>query len=90
MDQIVAEPPFRALVRKAVTIKGSQASLAAAIRRSQQQVSALCNRADAISAEDALAIDLATEGQVGKSELRPDLWPPEQASPPLAAEQVTA
>jgi DNA-binding transcriptional regulator YdaS (Cro superfamily) len=68
------EPHFRALVRSAVEIVGSQGSLAQMMGRSQQQVSALINRAPAISAEDAVAIHRATNGQVPASALRPDLW----------------
>jgi DNA-binding transcriptional regulator YdaS (Cro superfamily) len=76
MDAPAEAPAFRALVAQAVLIAGSQGKLAEKIGRSQQQVSILCNTARSISAEDALAIDLATEGRVPKSMLRPDLWPP--------------
>lgn len=69
-----ASPHFRPLVLEAVKIVGSQNILAERIGRSQQQVSALCTRATAISAEDALAIHRATAGVVPASALRPDLW----------------
>lgn len=83
MDIAEDIPRFRALVAKAVLIAGSQGKLAKLIGRSQQQVSNLCNTAPAISAEDALAIDQATDGEVSKSDLRPDLWPPaERAQQP--------
>lgn len=78
-------PPFRALVNRAVQLVGSQSRLAELIGRSQQQVSALCTRAPTISAEDALAIDRCTSGEVSKSDLRPDLWPP-TAQVPAPAE----
>ena len=68
------EPPFRALVIEAVTLVGSQTTLAERMGRSQQQVSALCTRAATISAEDALAIHWATGGKVPAPKLRPDLW----------------
>jgi len=67
-------PRFRPFVLKAVELAGSQSSLAEKIGRSQQQVSALCTRANAISAEDALAIHWATNGEVPASSMRPDIW----------------
>ena len=81
-----AEPHFRALVATAVEIVGSQGALAKAMGRSQQQVSALINRAPAISAEDALAIHHATGGRVAASDIRPDLWRrPEDVPAPVEA-----
>ena len=68
------DPPFRALVAEAVRIVGSQRALAAAIGRSQQQISFLCKAAPAISAEDALAIHRVTGGKISAASLRPDLW----------------
>lgn len=88
-----AAPAFRALVSEAVRILGSQPALARAIGRSQQQVSALCKRAAAISAEDALAIHHATGGEVSASQLRPDLWcQPDDVprAPPPATEGAPA
>lgn len=73
MDDLDA-PAFRALVADAVRIVGSQSALAEKMRRSQQQVSALCTRAVVISAEDSVAIHRATGGAVSASALRPDLW----------------
>lgn len=79
-------PSFRALVVQAVEIVGSQVALAAALGKSQQHVSALCTRAEQISAEDAAAVHRATAGQVPGSALRPDLWlKPEHV--PIAPEQ---
>lgn len=74
MQQEDSEPHFRALVIEAVKIVGSQTELARLMSRSQQQVSALCTRADKISAEDALEIHWATDGKVPASKTRPDLW----------------
>jgi DNA-binding transcriptional regulator YdaS (Cro superfamily) len=68
------KPHFRALVVEAVKIVGSQTELARLMSRSQQQVSALCTRAETISAEDALEIHWATDGKVPASSTRPDLW----------------
>lgn len=70
----MSEPAFRPLVSKAVQIVGSQGALADSIGKSQQHISALCTRAEQISAEDAIAIHRATEGAVPGSALRPDLW----------------
>lgn len=70
------EPAFRAHVRRAVSLFGSQGLLGEAIGRSQQQISALCTEeARMISAEDALAIEVATKGRVSASDMRPDIWP---------------
>lgn len=65
---------FRTKVAAAVEMAGSQVALARLMGRSQQQVSALCNYATGISAEDAIAIHRATSGKISASELRPDLW----------------
>lgn len=67
-------PAFRSLVADAVRIVGSQTRLAELMDRSQQQVSTLCTKAERISAEDAVAIERATSGQVPRWRLRPDLW----------------
>ncbi|WP_338633615.1 transcriptional regulator [Afipia carboxidovorans] len=79
-----AEPHFRALVRQAVALVGSQAVLAERMSKSQQWVSALCTRADQIPAENALAIHYATGGKVCASRLRPDLWTSPDHVPPEA------
>ena len=68
-------------LRAAVAIKGSQAQLAADMEQcgakgvSQSKISWLLMKAEHISAEDALAIDRATSGEVRASDLRPDIWP---------------
>ena len=67
--------PFSEHVRRAVEIVGSQAALARQIGLSQPSVHDLCNGAKSIRAEIALAIEKATDGQVTRSQLRPDLWP---------------
>lgn len=75
-DATVSEstPVFRALVVEAVKIAGTQSELARQIGCSQQQIYALCNTADKISAEHALGIHWATGGRVSGHKLRPDLW----------------
>jgi DNA-binding transcriptional regulator YdaS (Cro superfamily) len=52
---------------------GSQQKLAQACRVSQQQISYLL-KSNTISAEMALKIDSATEGQVSRHVLRPDIF----------------
>lgn len=70
----------RELVEKAIELKGTQSSLAAAMGCSQQQISYLL-AAKRISAEMAVAIDRATNGAVSKEELRPDLYGQLEAQP---------
>jgi DNA-binding transcriptional regulator YdaS (Cro superfamily) len=61
-------------LNRAVRHLGSQKRLAEAIGCSQAKISWLLLSADKIDAEDAVAIDRATEGAVSKSQLRPDLF----------------
>lgn len=66
-------------LRDAIRLVGSQPKLADAIRQqgvdcSQSKISWLLVHADTISAEDALAIHRATNGEVPASAMRPDLW----------------
>lgn len=74
-------------LRRAAALLGSQAKLAAEMRRcgaeecSQSKINWLLQTADKISAEDALATHRATRGEVTASQLRPDLWPTEQHVP---------
>lgn len=65
---------FHEHVQRAVKIVGSQKALADKTGLSQQGISWLLKEARQISAEIAVAIDRATEGQVSKAELRPDLF----------------
>ena len=66
---------IRTHVERAVLRYGSQAKLAEAIGRSQQQISYLMS-AKSISAEMAAKLDRATEGEVSKHDLRPDIFGP--------------
>lgn len=70
----LAEPTFRAGLREAVEIVGSQAELERRSGIPQQTISWLLNKSERISAEHAVAIDRATSGKVSKSALRPDLF----------------
>jgi DNA-binding transcriptional regulator YdaS (Cro superfamily) len=65
---------------RAIRILGSQPKLAAAMGCSQSKVSWLLVTAKDISAEDSLAIDHATGGEVAKWQLRPDLWEANKAA----------
>jgi DNA-binding transcriptional regulator YdaS (Cro superfamily) len=65
---------FRSHVERAIELKGSQAKLAADMGCSQQYISWLLKEADQISAEQSIACERATEGQVTRWDLRPDLF----------------
>lgn len=62
------------LMEKAVKAVGSQQKLADAIGKSQQGISYLMNVADCVSAEDAIAIEKATDGKISRTQLRPDIF----------------
>jgi len=64
-------------LRRAIGHCGSQPLLARAIGCSQSKVSWLLVKAEKIEAEDALTIERVTAGAVTRTQLRPDLWPPE-------------
>jgi DNA-binding transcriptional regulator YdaS (Cro superfamily) len=64
----------RNLLQKAINKAGSQQALAAAIGVSQQQVSYLMTKARRIPAEIAIAVERATDGEVSRNELRPDIF----------------
>lgn len=79
-----------ALVEAAVRIVGSQGALAEAMTRAgvpcvQQTVSKLVTGELRVDADFAIAIDRATEGQVQKHQLRPDLF-----DPPAPEQSTTA
>lgn len=65
---------FRSHVERAIAIKGSQAKLAVDMGCSQQYISWLLKEADQISAEKSLDVERATDGQVSRWDLRPDLF----------------
>lgn len=64
----------RNLLQKAINKAGSQQALAAAIGVSQQHVSYLMTKARRIPAEIAIAVERATDGEVSRNELRPDIF----------------
>jgi DNA-binding transcriptional regulator YdaS (Cro superfamily) len=63
----------RNLLIRAIAFAGSEAKLGRAIGRSQNAVWQ-AKRRGSVTAEMALAIDVATAGQISKSDLRPDLF----------------
>ena len=62
------------LIESAIKLAGSEAKLAAAAGCSQNAIWA-AKRAGRVSAELAIKIDAATDGEIPKWKLRPDLWP---------------
>lgn len=81
-------------LKRAVELVGSQAKLAAEMTRcgdkeySQSRISWLITTAERIPAEDALAVHLATDGEVPANKLRPDVWPTSRHVPVAAAHRV--
>lgn len=74
---------WKELLRRAIGKLGSQNRLAEAMGCSQAKISWLLLTAKDLSAEDALAVDRATDGEVSASELRPDIWPTKHHVPKI-------
>lgn len=71
--------PMKNALQRAVEITGGQSALARAIGVKQAHVWYWLNRMQGkVTAEHVLAIESATGGQVTRSELRPDLYPPDE------------
>lgn len=70
-------------IERAISIVGSQEALGAAINCAQQTVSKLLRRQRRITAEQAVAIERATGGEVRAHQLRPDLDWLKALPPPL-------
>lgn len=66
----------RPLIKRAISLLGSQQKLAELTGLSQQGVSYLLNQAPRVTAEVAVAIERATSGQIRKADLRPDIFNP--------------
>lgn len=66
----------RLILQRAVAALGSQQKLAKAIGLSQQGVSYLLNKAPRVTAEAAVAIERATNGEIRRDQLRPDIFNP--------------
>lgn len=71
--------PKQALER-AIKIAGGQTALGALIGAKQQTISFWLNESGRVGAEYALLIERALSGQVTRQQLRPDLYPPEEAA----------
>jgi DNA-binding transcriptional regulator YdaS (Cro superfamily) len=67
-------------LEKAIDAVGSQAELAKALGVKPQHVWNWLHRDDKVPAEQVLPIENATGGKVSRHELRPDLYPKEQAA----------
>lgn len=61
-------------IKKAIELVSSQEALAKAMGCSQSRVSRLLLEQQKVEAEDAIAIEAATGGQIPRWRLRPDLW----------------
>jgi DNA-binding transcriptional regulator YdaS (Cro superfamily) len=66
--------PFKAHVRRAIKVCGSQTRLAERAGISQQAISRLLYTAQSVTGEVAVALERATDGLVQRRELRPDLF----------------
>lgn len=66
-------------IERAAQILGGQSALARKLGCTPQAVSKMCSTGR-VPAERVLAIENATEGAITRHELRPDLYPVEQAA----------
>ncbi len=66
-------------LEKAVELVGGQTALAASIGVKQTHVWNWLNRDKRVPAERVIAVEEATDGQVSRHELRPDIYPVEAA-----------
>lgn len=63
-----------AALARAIGIIGNQTATAAVVKRTPQAVSEIVRRGKAVPAEWCLPIEEATQGQVTRQHLRPDLF----------------
>jgi len=68
------------IIQKATDILGGQKALADAIGVKQQHVWNWLNRDKRLQAEHVLNIERATNGQITRHQLRPDLYPKDDES----------
>lgn len=66
---------MKELIQKAIEIAGGRNALARACGKAPPHVNSWLKQRR-VTADTAVLIDAATKGQVSKSALRPDLWPP--------------
>lgn len=62
-------------LRRAIALAGGQSALARAINSRQQNIWFWLNKSGRVPAEFVLLIEQATQGQVTRSQLRPDIYP---------------
>lgn len=67
------------LLEAAISIAGSEAKLGKLMGKSQNAIWS-AKRKGRVSAELASSIDKVTKGAIQKSQLRPDIFPPSEAS----------
>lgn len=67
-------------LERAIDAVGSQAAMAKALGVKPQHVWNWLNRDNRIPAEQVLPMEAATQGKVSRHELRPDLYPDDQAA----------
>lgn len=63
-------------IKRAIAICGGQVRLGQKMGVPQQTISDWLTRGKSLKAEYAIGMDLATDGQVPKEELRPDIFKP--------------
>jgi DNA-binding transcriptional regulator YdaS (Cro superfamily) len=68
-----------AALERAVAIVGSQSALARKLGLKQAHIWNWLNKTKRVPGEAVLGIEAATDGKVTRTELRPDLYPPEAA-----------
>jgi DNA-binding transcriptional regulator YdaS (Cro superfamily) len=61
----------------AKNILGSEAAVASAVGVKQPSVNYILRRGKKVPAEWCIAIERATDGRITRSQLRPDLFPPD-------------
>lgn len=81
---------FRPHIRRAVEIVGGQAELSRRIGMSQPSVHDLCHRTKRLRADVAIRIEEATNGEVSRSDLLPDVFPQGSFVPPTAGPSPAA
>jgi len=66
------------IIEKTISLFGSQRAFGEAIGVRQQHVCYWLHKSKKIPPEYVLAIERATNGEVTRHELRPDIYPPEE------------
>lgn len=62
-------------LKKAIGILGSQAEAARAVGVKQPSISFIVTKGERVPAEWCIPLERATEGQITRHQLRPDLYP---------------